>query len=557
MTFALPAVKDACAITRGATDPKWLADINSPTNSGVKANGSLPLADSATEFDNNANGSTKGYAKEFENGQSPVYDVSSDTKVMLWHNQCNAPNRIQTDTVANGGLILRLYSGTGAPPTVYRDFYVGGNDTPYAASISGQYPLVLDLNDATHDASSGSFDNTSVTSIAILTTRANLAGTSTNWNYQGKMYVIDTTKASSSTPTFSGSGATALDAVTAIQGTDYTDKYGNWVRKIGAVIFMDMPFRIGNNSSITTFDDEGNTIISPKANDSADPRVRVTTQAFRTYLNLRNNIADTADFSGTWIWQVRSPFDWDQDDSAVVTFDSPTFKGMGEFTLGSSITGPAIFDDVDAVVFADTGVDIDGSTFRNQNGSHALELTAGAMDIADMRFESYAGAHAILIDTLGTYNFDNVYFDQSGTNDIETTHGSGTVTINISNGGTVPTVTKTGAGSYVVNNNVTLQIKVTDTSGTAIDGARVRILANETVGTITTGDVLLTGTTNGSGIIEDTAFNYEAAFDPSGLDVLTTVRKQTSAPYYIGAEDVVGIITTAGYSNIIALVSDE
>jgi len=236
-----------------------------------------------------------------------------------------------------------------------------------------------------------------------------------------------------------------------------------------------MPFRIGNNSSITTFDDEGNTIISPKANDGADPRVRVTTQAFRTYLNLRNNASDTADFSGTWIWQVRSPFDWDQDDSAVVTFTNPTFKGMGEFTLGSSITGPAVFDDVDSVVFADTGVDIDGSTFRNQNGTYALKMTVGAMDIADMRFESYAGKHAILIDTAGTYEFDNVYFDQSGTNDVETTHATGTVTINVVNGGTVPTVTETGAGSVVINNNKSLTINVQDESKVAIQNAQCSI----------------------------------------------------------------------------------
>jgi hypothetical protein len=323
-------------------------------------------------------------------------------------------------------------------PTNYKEYHVGGNDSPAAASISGQYPFTIDLNDTTQDTTNGTFDNTDVTSYAFVTETQDMAGTNDNWNYMGALYVVDTTKSSSNTPTFSGSGAEPEDAVSLIQGADYTDKLGNWVRQSGSVVFIDMPFRIGNNSSITTFNDNGLTIVSPVANDSSDPRVRATTQAFRTYLNLRNNVADTATFSGTWIWQTRAPFDWDQDDSAVVTFSSPTFRGMGEFTLGSSITGPATWDDSDPVVLADTGVDVDGSTFRNQNGSHALEMTAGAMDIADMRFESYASAHAILIDTAGTYNFDNVFFDQSGTNDIETTHATGTVTINVSNGGTVP-----------------------------------------------------------------------------------------------------------------------
>lgn len=553
MTLALPTANDNCAITRGATDPLWVADINSPTNTGVKANGSLPHPDSATEFDNNTNGSTKGYAKEFTNGGAGE-DVSTDTKILLWHNQSNAPNRIQHDTVANGGVILRIYSGT-VNGTNYRDFYVGGNDTPNSACVSGQYPYVIDLNSASHDASSGTFDNTDVTGVAILVTRANIAGTNTSWNYQGKMWIIDTTKSSSDTPTFSGSGAVMQDIVTEIQGTSYLNKKGSWVRQVGSAIFVDMPFRIGNNSTITTFDDEGATIISPVHNDSSDPRVRVTTQAFRTYLNLRNNAADTADFSGTWIWQTRAAFDWDQDDAAVVTFSSPSFKGMGEFTVGSSITGPATFDDVDAVVFADTGVDLDGSTFKNPNGNHALEMTAGAMDIADMRFESYASKHAILIDTAGTYEFSNVYFDQSGTNDIETTHASGTVTINVSNGGTVPTVTETGAGSVVVNNNVTVSVKVTDVSGSNIQNARVRVTATETAGTITSGDVILTGLTNASGIVETTTFNYEAAFG-SGLDIAVRCRQGSSSPYKKGS-DTTGTIASSGFSTTIALLDDE
>jgi hypothetical protein len=228
---------------------------------------------------------------------------------------------------------------------------------------------------------------------------------------------------------------------------------------------------------------------------------------------------------------------------------------MGEFTLGSSITGPAIWDDVDAVIFADTGVDVDGSTFRNQNGNHALEMTAGAMDIADMRFESYASAHAILIDTAGTYNFDNVFFDQSGTNDIETTHATGTVTINVSNGGTVPTVTETGAGSVVVNNNVTVSVTVTDTSGSPIQNARVRVTATETVGTITSGDEILTGLTNASGVVETTTFNYESAFDPSGLDIQVRVRQGTNTPYK-KPSDSTGTITSSGFSTTVAMIDD-
>jgi hypothetical protein len=447
MTFSLPSVNNNHNVNR-STNSRFLVDINAPTNTGTKNAGSLPITGGAAEFDNNSNGSTKGYGLEFQASQAG-YDVSSDTKLLIWHSQFNAPNRIQVDSVANGGVTLRIYSGTGSMPTNYKEYWLGGNDTPWGECIKGHVPFVIDLNDTSNDVTNGTFSNTNVTSYAYLISRFNLAGSNTSWNYCSKMYILDTIKTSSSTPTFT-SNSNFQDAVTLIQGSDYTDKIGNWIRKIGSVVFIDMPFRIGDNSTSTQFNDNGLTIISPKANDSADPRNRLTNQAMRTYLNLRNNVADTATLSGTYIWGTRAAFDWDQDDSAIVTFTSPTFIGMGEFTLGSSITGSATFDNVDSVIFADTGVNIDGSTFKNQNGNHALEITAGAMDITNMRFESYASNHAILIDTAGTYNFDNVLFDQSGTNDIETTHASGTVTINISNGGTVPTVTETGAGSVTV-----------------------------------------------------------------------------------------------------------
>lgn len=554
MTFSLPTANNAHTADPD-TNSRLLTLINAPTSVSAKAAGNLPITDTAGQWNGNTAGSVKGIGYEFQASQA-AYDVSSDTKLLIWHSQFNAPNRIQVDTVANGGCRVRVYSGTGSMPTDYKEYYLGGNDTPWAECIKGHVPFVIDLNDTSNEASSGTFDNTDVTSYAYLTDRFNMAGSSTNWNYMSSCFVIDTTKSSSSTPTFTGASSSFQDAVTLIQGSDYTDKLGNWVRQIGDVIFIDLPFRIGDNSTATTFDDGGLTIISPVHDDSSDPRNRLTTQAMRTYLNLRNNAADTGTFSGTYIWGTRAPFDWDQDDSAVITFNSPTFRGMGSFTLGSSITGPATFDDVDEVIFADTSVDIDGSTFRNPNGNHALEITAGAMDIADMRFESYAGKHAVLIDTAGTYNFDNIFFDQSGTNDIETTHASGTVTINISNGGTVPTVTETGAGTTVINNNVTVSVTVTDTSGTAIQNARVRVEANETVGTITSGDVIVEGLTNASGVLETTTFNYESAFNPSGLDIVIKARQGSSAPYKKPSQTS-GTISTAGFNSTVALIDDE
>lgn len=57
------------------------------------------------------------------------------------------------------------------------------------------------------------------------------------------------------------------------------------------------------------------------------------------------------------------------------------------------------------------------------------------------------------------------------------------------------------------------------------EGTSVLIIANETVGTITAGDIILQSFANSSGSAS-VSFSYEVAFDPSGLDVIVRARNQ-------------------------------
>ena len=56
------------------------------------------------------------------------------------------------------------------------------------------------------------------------------------------------------------------------------------------------------------------------------------------------------------------------------------------------------------------------------------------------------------------------------------------------------------------------------------EGAAVKVIANETVGPTTTGDVIFEQLANSSGVAEIGDFKYEAAYDPSGLDVVVRAR---------------------------------
>ena len=59
-----------------------------------------------------------------------------------------------------------------------------------------------------------------------------------------------------------------------------------------------------------------------------------------------------------------------------MTFNGAIFRGMGDFTVGSSISGDATFNDVGEVIEADNGVDLDGSTFENPWGNYLNRLVA-------------------------------------------------------------------------------------------------------------------------------------------------------------------------------------
>lgn len=118
-----------------------------------------------------------------------------------------------------------------------------------------------------------------------------------------------------------------------------------------------------------------------------------------------------------------------------------------------------------------------------------------------------------------TYNFRNIKFS-GNTNDVRVDFGvSDTVTINILDGGDAPTVDNVNGSTVNVVNAVTVR-----TEGLT-EGAAVKIIANETVGTVTSGDTLSEGLAGSDGVYSYSQ-NYEGAFNPSGLDVIVRARNQ-------------------------------
>lgn len=92
---------------------------------------------------------------------------------------------------------------------------------------------------------------------------------------------------------------------------------------------------------------------------------------------------------------------------------------------------------------------------------------------------------------------------------------------------------------------------ITVTSTTVFTYTVTGTPATPATGTITATSQLLNGTTNGSGVIEDTGYPYI-----SDQPVTGRVRKGTASPFY-KSSGIVGTITSTGFSANIAMVADE
>ena len=60
--------------------------------------------------------------------------------------------------------------------------------------------------------------------------------------------------------------------------------------------------------------------------------------------------------------------------ACVITFSGTKFNRTGIFTMGSSVTGNATFNDCKEIIMSVNGTDLDGSIFKNPNSIYLLEV---------------------------------------------------------------------------------------------------------------------------------------------------------------------------------------
>ena len=299
-----------------------------------------------------------------------------------------------------------------------------------------------------------------------------------------------------------------------------TNRFG-YVRELDGIFFYYGTLKIGS-ATATVFNDSGKTITFPDglfapnwSNMTVDLQNASTDVDWTSITLLGQGTAATSDTRPVIIVTGTSG-DFLLSSCVLDNFASFTLTSACELN-GCLITNQGTIDL--------SGATLDGCTFNDHaTASGVAMITASTLaNIQNCSFDNTGGVgHAIEIDTAGTYTFTGNTFTgygADGTNNAALYNNSGgLVTVNLINAGGGSTVRNGAGASTVINNAVTVAV-----AGLS-EGSSVQVLANETAGTRTVGDVLGEGLADSNG---DFSFgiDFEGAFG-AGLDVIARCRNQ-------------------------------
>lgn len=247
--------------------------------------------------------------------------------------------------------------------------------------------------------------------------------------------------------------------------------------------------------------------------------------------------------------------------AVIVNSANPTFIVVGGTWTGIDITTMRSNTDITGLTWRNCGLvtmnsgTIDECLIDQHAGTHAV-ITTNPADITNTRFVSSGTGHGVRCDTTGTYswdgNTDSGYTGARGTNLTSSTgsanamfynNSGGLITLNVVGGGQSPSV-RNGAGATTqVNSAVPVSV-----SGVT-RGSAVKLIARETLGAVTDGDVLAEGFADANGAFASYSHN-----DQGSLSISVLARNQGIATACIAEDSGAGFTdeTDEGSSNLTA-----
>ena len=485
------------------------------------------------------------------------------------------------DTKVNAGVTVRF---TGATATDFFEVFVAGSDDFPPAINGGWVMFVVDIEDAKSKAEAsgtaqGTTGGTSPATTAIQRVGITFITAATMPRMADNCWVDAIWRLPDGSPGIivegRDGGSSDWDWSDIVAASD-AGAWGTAKLGFGGSIVLNTPIQFGiSDGSAHAFLDTNKIILWDDQEFAPEDLYKLSALGnsggtTNVTMGIKTGTGDDATGAQGCIIQaaeagVRFSFDFDDPDLDGINLFGCQFIHGGDFQLDDpacSLISTTFLDCTSAVI--NNAGDFLRCKVINSNtvDGVAFLFTDDFTDIVFCEFEFSDGyAVEILSPLVATQSNKGNKFTgfgiDSGTDAAVFNNSGGTVTLGNSEGADSPTIDHGSGAATIVQNFVTIRILVLDDQGADLENARVEVIADETIGTITIGDILLTGLTNVSGIIEETQFNYEGAFDPSGLDHTYKVRKSTDAPLFRAVDRSGTIISVVGFNTIVQMALDE
>lgn len=418
-------------------------------------------------------------------------DLSS--KNILIHMQPYLPIDIQTtDSVALEGTMGVAVGFGSTANTNYKVWHVGGANS--SLGIQRHAPIIIHPSYAGAGLiqNTGTLNAASVVELGVMVSCKVVAA---SWLF-GSMWALDTT-------VVAGGNATETLGIVGIVSAIAAGHERRSVIAQGSSQFMIFqPVQIGDGGTSPVYLSlDGTALEFPQQYSKAAKNVGYCSIDNECGLLYYAGASDTIIHKNSVISSA-SRFHWglhaSSSTSATYDFSGLSVIGAGTITLGRAITitGLTINDystlDVTGLTLQESVIKRPPATSDSLTTSAGTSLDNCTIDVSTVtsgnRWCSVSdpsiftgciftggGGHAIRITTAGTYSFvGNTFtgFGADGTNGAAIYNDSGgLVTLNISGGGSVPTVRNGAGATTVVNNNVDITIEIRDQDGALITSA--------------------------------------------------------------------------------------
>ena len=449
-----------------------------------------------------------------------------------------------TDSIQNKGSSIIVGSASNA----YVQYHVAGNDTFGAQGRVGRcYPIDYSVRSSNASSPYRTTSGTAGASPQYIGHAATITGT-----VKGNNVACDAVRAGTGIYVTGGtSGAPATFSEAATANDNVSNRWGVLTSLGGTSYELQGYFVIGQDSSQTPtqayFADSGASVTFIDTVHAASDFTRVVVDHASTTCNLDSISFSAAGSTNRGRFIVNNA-------SSTVALTGCSFGDMNITTLQAGVTATGCTWRACEKVTQNSAT-ITNCTFTGSTAAVALEVNS-ANDVSGCSFTSSGTGHAVDLGTISSstsITWDSTHSGYAPTNGstgnetILVNVASGqTLTINNDSGGTDPTYYNTGSGTVsIISGAVTVRVTVNDSSGSPIQNARVYLTrASDSA-------VVLSGLTNASGVIEDTAYTYTADDNVSGW-----ARKSSASPYYKEGP-ISGTITSTGFSGTAILQADE